>query len=662
MSEFDPADSAPISLPVLHAAESQLRAVTVVLIIAGVIAGSSTITAWWAVSTVPPSSLIEELGLLAAVAWLLVAGFAPAWLLARSRLAIAQTADAALVFTPSSANSLFGKSSHEEFPSVLVGQRARLVVLARFLQIPLGVLPLLIAGATLVRTWPSSSPLAAAELQAAGFGLFLAFPLLILERILARSQLQWIDAQRLAQLSRCALALLVVAALATGVHSFGISDAYWGQRLASALLLILGAELLVRGLVSVMLPPPTAEGAHLWVSGALLRAISGLAGGGEVRRIFRLDLSQSWGLQFLRRTSGPLVLTVMLIAWATTAVAVLGIGERGVVEHLGRPVAVAGPGIHVCLPWPFGAIRRVENGQVHEVALALGTPLTGSPLAPGFPPIGMPGAKQRDAALQKPEPMIKAQDQPSAEFDRLWEKAHGAESVFLVPSPGGGDRGQSFQLLNSDVRVIWRVADTEAGALGAAYRVADPTALVRAIATRVLTAAFQQRTLTMVITGDREALAAGVRSHVQAELDALQSGIEIPAVVIDAIHPPPGAAVAYHGVQAASIIAVTDINIAHSQQVRSRHEADLTAITTLRGREAVARELAAKAEIERARFTADRESAAVGADALGLERWLQALGKALGRAQLTIVDDRFRREEAPFLDYRQSPLPTRDQP
>jgi regulator of protease activity HflC (stomatin/prohibitin superfamily) len=651
MSDNDSADAAPIPLPILRAAEAQLRAVTVVLIIAGVIAVSATIAAWWATYAVPPGSLIEELGLLAAVSWLMVAGFAPAWLLSRSRLAIAQTADAALVFTPSSASSLFGKSSQEEFRSVLEGQRARLVVLARFLQIPLGVLPLLIAGATLVRTWPSSSPLAAGELQAAGAGLFLAFPLLILERILAGSQ-QWFDAPRLAQLSRCALALLVVAAVSTGVHSFGITDAYWGQRLASAILLVVGAELLVRGLVTLMLPPPTAESAQLWVSGALLRAISGLAGGGGVRRVFHLDLSQSWGLQFLRRASGPLVLFVLLIAWATTGVAVIGLGERGVVEHLGRPVAVAGPGIHVCLPWPFGAIRRVENGQVHEVALALGTPI-----APG---------KQPDAALQKPAPLILAQDQPSAEFDRLWEKAHGAESVFLVPSAGAGDRGQSFQLLNSDVRVIWRVADTEAGALGAAYRVADPTTLVRAIATRVLTAAFQQRTLTMVITGDREAFAAGVRTQVQTELDALQSGIEIPAVVIDAIHPPPGAAVAYHGVQAASIIAATDINIAHSQQVRSRHEADLTAITTLRGREALAREIAAKAEVERARFTADRESAAVGADALELERWLQAMGKALGRAQLTIIDHRFRREDAPFLDYRQTPLPapmpTRDQP
>jgi regulator of protease activity HflC (stomatin/prohibitin superfamily) len=655
MNDHAAGEPTSIPLPALGAAGSQLQVVTVVLIITGSLACGATIAAWWASFVAPSGSLIAEAGLLAAIAWLVVAGFAPAWLLARTRLAIAQTADVALVVPTSGAHSLFGKSSHEEMQSVLSAQRARLVVFARFLQIPLGVLPLLIAGATVIRTWPGSSPMVAGELQAAGIGLLLAFPLLILERILARSR-QWVDALRLAQLSRCALALLVAAALATGVHAFGITDAYWGQRLVSASVVLIGGELLIRSVVLVMLPPPTAEAAQLWVSGALLRVISGLAGGGGARRIFRLDLSQSWGLQFLGRASGPLLLIVLLIAWATTAVAVLGVGERGVVEQLGRPVAVVGPGMHGCLPWPFGAIRRVENGQVHEVALALGTPLAA----------GVPGLKPPDAAGLKPEPRIMAEDQPPAEFDRLWEKSHRAESVFLVPSHGAGERGQSFQLLNSDVRVIWRVAESEAGALGAAYRVADPSALVRAIATRALTAAFQQRTLTMVITGDREALAAGVRSQVQGELDALQSGIEIPSVVIDAIHPPPGAAVAYHGVQAAGIIAATDINIARSQQVRTRHEADLTAITTQRGREALAREIAAKAESERARFTADLESATVGGEALALERWLQALAKALGRTQLTIVDDRLRREDAPFLDYRQIPLPTsmpiRDQP
>ena len=527
------------------------------------------------------------------------------------------------------------------------GQRARFVLFARFWQVPLGIAPLGVAIAILWWTWPSNALDVSGELHAAVIGLTLAFPLLILERFLVADQ-HWIDAQRLAVVTRFALAALVLTSLATGVHAFGFGEAYWAQRAIALLLLLASGELIIRGLVSLLMPPPTAENARIWPSGLMLRLVAGLAGGGGLRRVFRLDLSQSWGLQFVRRASGPLLLVVLVVAWSTTAIAVIGLGERGVVEHLGKPVAVVGPGVSWCLPWPFGAIRRVENGQIHEVALALGSPL----------PLG----KMVDAAMQKAAAPIMAQDQPPAAYDRLWEKAHGTESVFLVPSPGAGDRGQSFQMLNSDVRVIWRVADTDAGALGAAYRVADPNTLVRAVASRALTEAFQQRTLADVIHADRDALAQSVRSQVQHELDLLASGIDVPAVVVDAIHPPPGAALAYHGVQAAGIIATTDINTARSQQVRSRHEADLAAVVALRGREALAREIAAKAEVERARFTADRESAVVGADALELERWLQAMGKALGRAQITIVDHRFRREDAPFLDYRPTLLPTKDQP
>ena len=109
--------------------------------------------------------------------------------------------------------------------------------------------------------------------------------------------------------------------------------------------------------------------------------------------------------------------------------------------------------------------------------------------------------------------------------------------------------------------------------------------------------------------------------------------------------------------QAAGIIAVTDINIARSQQVRSRHEANLAATSMRENRQAVAREISAKAEVERLRFTADRDSSAIGAEALALERWLQALGQALGRSQLTIVDASISREEAPFLDFRPTALP-----
>ena len=44
-----------------------------------------------------------------------------------------------------------------------------------------------------------------------------------------------------------------------------------------------------------------------------------------------------------------------------------------------------------------------------------------------------------------------------------------------------------------------------------------------------------------------------LRAAAQADLDAAQSGIEIVAMVVEAIHPPAGAAEAYHAVQAAEI-------------------------------------------------------------------------------------------------------------
>ncbi len=42
---------------------------------------------------------------------------------------------------------------------------------------------------------------------------------------------------------------------------------------------------------------------------------------------------------------------------------------------------------------------------------------------------------------------------------------------------------------------------------------------------------------------------------VQKDMDALNSGVEILAVIVEAIHPPAGASNAFHGVQAAQISA-----------------------------------------------------------------------------------------------------------
>ena len=653
MQSTSPQTPSEPRLPSVQTSAHQVWLTTLVAIVAGGCAVVSTVLVWSWWYTSPRGALAEEVALIAGIAWLVCGAFTCAWLLARARQVIAESSALQAVSRPSDAPGLFGNSVDQERESVIAGQRTRLVSLARFFQLPLGGLPLLAAGATLLVGWPSANSQTTGELHLAVLALVCAFPVLILERSLAQQQL-WVDASRLLQVTRTALLVLIAISITTGLHVFGIDLAYWGQRLIAAMLLVMLGELLVRSFVMALMPSPSPEQARVWYAGFMLAACSGLAGGGGLGRVFRLDLSQSYGLMFMRQASGPLLLVLLLATWAITSVHILGPNERGVSERFGVPVRVHGPGLVTCLPWPFGTMRRIENGQVHLVALSLGLGNTA-----GGNEIAKLDAYAKAKAgdpLAAP-PAITAEAQPPAEYDRLWEKAHGAESVFLVPSQGAGDRGQSYQLLNADVRIIWRIASSDAAALASAYRVTDPSRLVRVSASQALTVAFQRRTLAMVIASDRESLAASVRSDVQAQLNDMQSGIEIHAVVIDAIHPPPGAALSYHGVQAAGIIAVTDINIARSQQVRSRHEADLAATSMRENRQAVAREISAKAEVERLRFTADRDSSAIGAEALALERWLQALGQALGRSQLTIVDASISREEAPFLDFRPTALP-----
>ncbi len=81
---------------------------------------------------------------------------------------------------------------------------------------------------------------------------------------------------------------------------------------------------------------------------------------------------------------------------------------------------------------------------------------------------------------------------------------------------------------------------------------------------------FNSRTLEEVIGARRENVAGTLRAQLAADVDSCHAGIEIVSVLIEEIHPPVGAAAAYHAVQAAEINATASI---FSEQAR----AELTA-------------------------------------------------------------------------------------
>ncbi len=495
----------------------------------------------------------------------------------------------------------------------------------------------LAAGLLLWRLLPAAgampAPPAGPALLPAGLALALAFAALVAERAMhAMPSGVLPEAPALRRLLLLPVLLLPLAALGDAARAWGLPVPAWPAAAVAGLMLPVLAELGVRAALRWFVPAPEVARATAAVDGVLLAvAFGAVAAGGlaaPVRSHFGLDFSRSWALGFLRRAAAPALLLTAALGWGLTGVSVLPADRRGVYERLGEPVAVLGPGLHLGLPWPLGRVRPVELGTVHVASLGLG--------ADPAPDAGM--------AMADPEAPA------PASADRLWDAPHPQEAEYLLASAGLG--GQSFQTVSADLRVLYRVGPSDAQARAVLYGTADPDAVVRALAARLATRYFAARTLDAVLGPDGRDAAARLGEALGRALARAGTGLEVVAVVVEAIHPPIGAAAAYHAVQAAEIAARTAVAAergrAHGIASGAREEAHRD-LDLARG---TAGEATAGARADAARFAADQGAATAGGQAFLLERQLAALSAAAARAPLTVVDHRLTGAQAPTLDLR----------
>jgi len=470
-------------------------------------------------------------------------------------------------------------------------------------------------------------------LAVGGCMLILAFPVLVLERFCAAvSDTVLAEAAGLAALLRAVLLIQIVLGLALMLQGGGFSAAALLIPACAGLVLLLAVEFVLRGVAALFLPP-TAPSVARPAAWSMLAACIRLhqprlaSVNQAITRQWGIDLSRSWALGFVGRALVPIGLLLALLAWGLTGLVALPLDQRAVYERFGRPVAVLGPGLHLVLPWPLGISRRVERGVLHELTLA------------------------SQASDSEPEAArYGAEEPPPQPADRLWDRPHLGETTYLVASPAAS--GQSFQRVDVDLRLITRIGLSDTAALQAAYGIADPDALVRATAGRLLAMYFASRTLAGVLGEDRQTFTDDIRAAMQRDLDRLATGVEIVAVVVEAIHPPPAAADAWHNVESAEIrarVAVADeTGAAAKTAAGARSTAELATYEAT----AAAAEIVAKATVDRTLFAADRAADAAEPEAFRLERWLARLRTSLPRAQLLILDHRLVGGEAPTLDLR----------
>ena len=460
----------------------------------------------------------------------------------------------------------------------------------------------------------------------------IAFGILVLERDFAGyPDIEWPEAIEYSRASRILVATLMLSSAAVLLDS---PSSRWAPRIAllsDVLPVLLAGEWLLRTLISlfssrdpqlepVLLGRTTVGALITWPPPTLDSLQNAL------QQRFGIDLRQNWAFSFVRRASLPVLIGILIVGWLLTGVSELAADRRGVYEVFGRPTAVVGPGLHAGLPWPFSRMRSVENGVVHEIATALPTE----------------GNMGNDTS--------RAEDPAPATANRLWDASHAAEQVLLIASANKDTQG--FQIVNMDVRFFYRIALTPLGAMNSVYQTTDLPALIRSIASRAVIDVFASRTLDGVLVEERRELSRTIGTAVQAQLDDLQSGVEILATVVEAIHPPAGAADAYHSVQAAQITSEASISRERGQAAVTTNLARQEASRVENEAEATGRETLSLARAVESRFTAEQRAIRTGGNAFVFEYYLSQLSLGLSGGRMTIVDHRIGGTGAPTIDLR----------
>jgi regulator of protease activity HflC (stomatin/prohibitin superfamily) len=470
---------------------------------------------------------------------------------------------------------------------------------------------------------------------AASLVFVLAFISLVSERLMAGFPApQLPEAPALRRLLLLTTLLLAAAACIELGRAAMLGWVRWPLWVLTALPVLVALELALRALARLFLPAPAAANARAVTDSILAGVITG--GPRSPKALARshlgLDFARSWALSFLSAAVLPTLLGMALLCWALTGLKLIDLGQRGIYERFGAPVAVLGPGLHLLMPWPLGRLRPVEFGTIHSVAIGV------DKTAP-------------DTAGQ-----IGAEDTPPVSLNRLWESAHAAQAEYLVPSPGTGQQG--FQSVSTEIYVLYRVGLTDDDALQSVYSVADPESLIEEAGSRIVLRYFNSRTLLAVLGARRDNVAASLRDALAADMDSHHAGIQIVSVLIEEIHPPAGAAGAYHAVQAAEINARASIFDERGRAERVAGVAQQEAHQLTDSAHASAVESVGAANAVAYKFDAERHAHADGGQAFLMERSFANLEAALSGKLLILVDHRLESATGPIFDLR-SPGSTR---
>ena len=138
------------------------------------------------------------------------------------------------------------------------------------------------------------------------------------------------------------------------------------------LMIVLGAEIALNLVLDIYRPRISGQYSRIAFDSRLLGLINEPGGilrtfAGAIDYQFGFQVSQTWFYKLLEKAIIPLFLFSIVTLYLFSCIIIIRPGQEAVIEHLGSFKTIAGPGLHVKLPWPFDVANVYPVHQIQKV-------------------------------------------------------------------------------------------------------------------------------------------------------------------------------------------------------------------------------------------------------------------------------------------------------
>lgn len=297
-----------------------------------------------------------------------------------------------------------------------------------------------------------------------------------------------------------------------------------------------------------------------------------------------------WSMRYVKQIAPITALLIVVFLWLSTCIIQIDPYSKGAVYRLGTlSQKILEPGLHFALPYPFDKVEIFNTESVNKITIGYSS---------------------------------------NQNTDNVWTNEHGKNEYKLLL--GGGD-----ELVSINIRVEYKIKDLKKYLTSTSA----PEQFLQAQAYELVTDRTISTSLATLLSTDRAAFAKTFGEELTRKLDNYNTGIEIVSIVLESIHPPLEVASVYQEIISAEIEAEEIIIKAQCDAETKKATAQQSYDTAVGEANSAHSTKVAAARTEIAEFMAGVEAYKTYPSAYRYYKYLDALGKAYGDANLVIVGE-----------------------